>query len=250
MYLLDHLVHFVEKPEKLVETTREHGIHTVNGGKHEMWGTYNSLCYFELSYIEFIGIFDEALFEKSALEPFTLHETYKKKNFQNGVVRIALRTENIEKAAENLRLLSYEVHGPEKFSRTRPDGTILKWKLLHFGKTGQSLDFPFVIQWDGDDDQRFQELVESGVIKPHPIGDLQIKEIEIEVGDLSIAAEWGKVFGLEVEGTDSIRTIKIANCELKFKAVDGNNKISQITISGAQEEKELIIEGTSYLFKD
>lgn len=249
MYLLDHLVHFVEKPEHLVESTKALGLHTVNGGKHEMWGTYNSLCYFGLSYVEFIGIYDEVLFENSAREPFTLHETYKNKDYQNGVVRIALRTDSIKKNTENLRALGYEVYGPDEFSRTRPDGSILKWQLLHFGKENQSLDFPFIIQWDGHDNDRYHDLVESGTIKPHPLGNLHMKEIEFEVQDFSMALEWGKVFGVDMEGTDSSQTLKLPNCFLTFKKTDGRNRISQIIISGADEKKEMMLEGTKYVFE-
>lgn len=249
MYLLDHLVHFVEKPERLVKTTREHGLHTVNGGKHEMWGTYNSLCYFNLSYIEFIGIFDDALFEKAAREPYTLHETYKKGSLQNGIVRMAFRTECIEKAAENLCSLDYEVYGPEEFSRRRPDGSILKWKLLHFGKRGQIFDLPFIIQWEGNDSDRYQDLLRTGTIKPHPLGNLLIKEVEIGVEDLSIANEWGEIFGLEVEGTDKFKRVKMANCALTFKKTEGKNKIMQVIISGSKEEKEVTLEGANYIFK-
>jgi len=249
MLFLDHLVHFVEKPERLVETTREFGLHTVNGGKHEMWGTYNSLCYFGLSYIEFIGIFDEALFEKAAQEPFTLHESYKKQNYQNGVVRIVLRTDAIEKVAENLHSNGYEVHGPEEFSRTRPDGSVLKWKLLHFGKEGQNLDFPFVIQWDAQDDVRLQGLIESGSIKPHPLGNLQIEEIEFEVEDLAIAADWGSAFNFEVEGTDTYKKLKMPNASLTFKKTSGSSKISKVILTGTEEEKEVLLEGTTYHFQ-
>ena len=249
MYLLDHLVHFVEKPEELVDKTKELGLHTVNGGKHEMWGTYNSLCYFGLSYIEFIGIFDEPLFEKSAREPYTLHETYKNKNYQNGVVRIAFRTDSIEKNAENLRLLGYKVYGPDEFSRTRPDGSILSWKLLHFGKEGQAIEFPFIIQWDGEDNERYIDLVESASIKPHLLGSLKMKEIEFEVEDLSIADEWGLAFEFEVEGTAISKTVKAPNCLLTFKQTARSAKISQIIISGAVQEKDVVVEGTNYRFQ-
>lgn len=249
LYLLDHLVHFVEKPEHLVEATKELRLHTVNGGKHDMWGTYNSLCYFGLSYIEFIGIFDEALFEKAARVPFTLHETYKKKNYQNGVVRIALRTDTIEKDAEDLKSSGYEVSGPDEFSRTRPDGSVLKWKLLHFGKDGQSLDFPFLIQWDGTDKERYKDLVESRTIEPHPLGNLQLKELEFEVEDLSIATEWGKVFDFEVEVSETSQTLKAPNCSLTFKRTSGSNNISKIFISGAEEERDVMLEGANYFFE-
>ncbi|WP_168193826.1 VOC family protein [Lysinibacillus sp. SGAir0095] len=248
MYLFDHLVHFVEKPEQLVEKTREIGLHTVNGGKHEMWGTYNSLCYFGLSYIEFIGIFNEALFEEAASKPFTLHETYKLKQFQNGVVRLAMRSTSIEEDAEKLSSLGYEVYGPDNFSRTRPDGSVLKWKLLHFGKQGQSLEFPFIIQWEGNDNERLKDLTESGTIKPHPLGNLQIKAIEFEVEDLTIATEWGRAFDFEVEGTDIAKMVKTPNCILTFKKSAGENKISQISIHGGMEKLEVVLEGAKYLF--
>ncbi|MDI7741338.1 VOC family protein [Lysinibacillus fusiformis] len=249
MYLLDHLVHFVEKPEHLVEKTSELGLHTASGGKHDMWGTYNSLCYFGLAYIEFIGIFDKALFDKSAQEPYTLHETYKNKNLQNGVVRIALRTDTIEKDAENLRSLGYSVYGPTEFSRTRPNGSILKWKLLHFGKENQNIEFPFIIQWNGSDENRYNDLVASGTIKQHPLGPLQIKEIEIEVEHLATAAEWGSVFNFEVEDNGTDLKMKMPNTFITFTPSTGSNNISKIILSGAKKEKEVFIEGTKYLFQ-
>ncbi len=249
VYLLDHLVHFVGRPEQLVASTSELGLHTVNGGKHEMWGTYNSLCYFGLSYIEFIGIYDEPLFEKSALEPYTLHETYKNKNYQNGVVRLALRTNSIEKDAESLKSLGYDIYGPEEFSRTRPDGSVLSWKLLHFGKEGQALEFPFIIQWDGEDEARYNDLVESGAIKPHTLGNVKLKEIEFEVKDLSIATEWAIAFGLDVKERGTSKTLNIPNCLFTFKQSADSDKISQVVISGAAKEQDAVIEGTKYIFE-
>ncbi len=32
------------------------GFHTVLGGEHTTWGTWNSLSYFDLSYIEFLAV--------------------------------------------------------------------------------------------------------------------------------------------------------------------------------------------------
>lgn len=244
--LLDHVVHFVEKPELLVPATRQIGLHTVNGGKHEMWGTYNSLCYFGLSYVEFIGIFDEDLFEISAKEPYTLHETYQKRTRQNGALRIAMRTTTIEKDAEAIRVMGYEINGPQTFSRTRPDGSLLKWKLLHFGKRGHTLDFPFIIQWEGHDDARKGELEESGILKPHPVGNLQLEEVVIGCSDVNIAHEWGKILRFQIETSPSSIKLKGENCRLIFEK--GNNQISRIVFSGAREAKNVRIEGTQYVF--
>ena len=55
-FSFDHLVWFHHKPEKAIQPLSEKGIQVVHGGRHETWGTYNTLSYFGLSYIEFLGI--------------------------------------------------------------------------------------------------------------------------------------------------------------------------------------------------
>lgn len=247
MYALDHIVHFVDKPENLVGETRLLGLHTVHGGKHDMWGTYNSLSYFGLSYIEFIGVFDQALLEKSASEPFTLHESYKKRNYENGLTRIAIRTDTIEKDAESLREAGFTVYGPDDFSRTRPDGSVVKWKLLHFGQN--DLEFPFLIQWEGTDEERYDELVQLGTIDSHPLGDLKIEEIIYSTPDLTIAKEWAKIFKFELEEKQSSSTLKTPNCFISFHLKEtGKTELERIVIKGAKEEKEVKIEGATYQF--
>ncbi|WP_346235639.1 VOC family protein [Lysinibacillus telephonicus] len=254
MYLLDHIVHFVDKPEQLVEETKKIGLYTVNGGKHGMWGTYNSLSYFGLSYIEFIGIFDDELFEKSALEPFTLHESYKKRNRKNGFTRIALRTTSIEADAQKLKDAGLVVHGPETFSRTRPDGSVLKWKLLHFGNENQEIEFPFLIQWEGSDSDRYDELVKKETIGEHPLGNLKIEEVSYVVENLKSVKEWAELFNFDLDINETYIKLKAPNCVIGFykNTNDKNSNINQITeviISGAKEQKEIELEGASYKFK-
>lgn len=245
MYELDHIVHFVDKPEDLVDETKKIGLHTVLGGKHEMWGTYNSLCYFGFTYIEFIGVFDEALLEKSAAIPHTLHESYKKRHYKNGFTRLAFRTSTIEEDAVRLLKEGYEVDGPQHFSRVRPDGSIVKWQLLHFGKKDVAVDFPFLIQWEGTDEERFDELVKLGTIVEHPLGDLKIKEITYSVKDESVAQDWARVFGLETVENKNAITLFLPNCHITFKKSD-ENEIADVLIAGAKVEKDVVIEEATY----
>lgn len=252
MYLLDHIVHFVDKPEQLVEDTRKIGLHTVEGGKHEIWGTYNSLTYFGVSYIEFIGVFDEELLEKSSQIPHTLHETYKKRNGRNGFTRFAIRTNQIEKDAEKFRAEGLEVNGPEKFSRIRPDGKVIIWKLLHFGSQHNDVDYPFFIQWEESDEQRYNELVNHGTIAAHPLGDLKIKEISYGVDNLNIAKNWASLFNFIIDcETDDYIKLKTPNCFISFNKNIENveNEMFQVTILGASEEKEVKIQGATYKFE-
>ena len=160
----DHLVQQVQSPEDTKAFLNEHTIHTVNGGQHTMWGTYNTLSYFGLTYIEQIAVYDRALFEEAAKLPYSLHYTFKRDSERFGFSRIALRTTNIEGEAERLRALGLEVYGPDACSRTRPDGSVVKWKLLHFGKAGQVIDFPFFIEWADGDEERLAQLEKSGAL--------------------------------------------------------------------------------------
>lgn len=252
MYLLDHIVHFVEKPEHLIDQTKEIGLYTVNGGKHEMWGTYNTLCYFGLTYIEFIGIFNNELFERAAKEPYTLHETYKKSNRSNGFTRMALRTNSIEEDALRLRQVGLVVYGPETFSRTRPDGSVLTWKLLHIGEENTKVEWPFLIQWEETDEARLDDLVKRGTIGNHPLGDLRISEVVYQVEDLQIPQKWADVFGFAIEKNDSCITLRTSNCNFTFnenlQEEGERNNIDQVVISGAIEEKMVQLECGLYKF--
>nr|WP_106778815.1 VOC family protein [Lysinibacillus timonensis] len=249
MYYLDHIVHFVEKPEQMVEKTNEIGLHTVVGGKHSMWGTYNSLCYFGLSYIEFIGIYNEELFHKSAKEPYTLHQTYAKRNRKNGFNRIALRTNTIDHDAERLKKIGFTVYGPDSFSRTRPDGSVITWKLLHFGQHEQDMDYPFLIQWEGDDISRYEELEQLGTIKQHPLGNLKIIEISIEVKNIVIAETWARVFQYDIKKNENTATIFSPNCHFKFiQNEDAQNEITEVVIAGSTNDQEVILENAKYRF--
>ena len=50
---LDHVIHVVHDPNRVrLQFERLSGVHTVSGGQHTTWGTYNALCYFGLAYME------------------------------------------------------------------------------------------------------------------------------------------------------------------------------------------------------
>lgn len=57
----DHIVHYVHQPEQVFKALEPYGISAIQGGRHEQIGTYNALSYFDLSYIEWIGVYDHSL---------------------------------------------------------------------------------------------------------------------------------------------------------------------------------------------
>ncbi|WKT78654.1 VOC family protein [Lysinibacillus fusiformis] len=212
----DHLVHQVESPENIKVFFNKRNVHTVNGGQHTMWGTYNTLSYFGLSYIEQIAIYDRDLFEQAALYPYSLHYTFKRDHERQGFSRIALRTKNIEDEGQRLRALGYEVYGPDACSRTRPDGTIIEWKLLHFGMSGLSVDFPFLIEWADDDEERLAQLKASGAIDEKQA--ITMESIQFFVKDVEETAQlWQKVLQLpDFEQHEQFISLQLPNMRLDF----------------------------------
>ncbi|WP_332651296.1 VOC family protein [Lysinibacillus sp. 54212] len=266
MYYLDHIVQFVDQPEAAMQYLQEHGLHTVHGGQHTQWGTYNALSYVGSAYIELIGIYDEEQFSVAAKAPYSLHETYEKNHRQNGFNRIALRTTTIEEDAKTFYQAGYDVLGPERFSRTRPDGSIISWQLLHIGKQGTLFDYPFFIQWDLPEQERMQELTELGILGNHEAGDVEIAEVIHLVQNLEPLYELQKLLQLpsstviNEESNVEIFTMHTASGNLSYYKpigegdgwnafLDFGNGLHTVVISGAQKEKYITFDHANYVFK-
>ncbi|PKC51220.1 hypothetical protein RhiirA1_484251, partial [Rhizophagus irregularis] len=57
--------------------------------------------------------------------------------------------------------------------------------------------------WEGEDQERYEELKQLGTIKNHPLGNLKIKEISFSVPNLKIAEKWAGLFEYQVEKSDT-----------------------------------------------
>lgn len=197
-FQFDHFVHFVNSPEEAMAVYRELGLFAVEGGRHENLGTYNGLSYFGLSYVELIGAFDKSLLENAAGIEYSLRETIVKGHYTEGPIRIALRTKDLQAEADRFRSLGLEVYGPSDYSRKRPDGSLVKWKLLHAGKRDEALDLPFFIQWDESDEERIADLTARGTMADHPIGEVSLNSVGFAVNSIEeITERWTKYLQLE-----------------------------------------------------
>lgn len=242
----DHLVHQVQSPENTKIFLNEQAIHTVNGGQHTMWGTYNTLSYFGLSYIEQIAVYDRALFEEAAKLPYSLHHSFKRDKEPFGFSRIALRTTKIEEEAERLRALGLEVYGPEPCSRTRPDGSVIEWKLLHFGKPDLAIDFPFFIEWADGDDERFAQLEKSGALDAQQ--SLKMTSVQFVVKDVEeTVALWQEVLQLpQALVHEDYTSLHLPNIRLDFYGdnmivADKKDGPFAVSLTDATKEKRTIM---------
>ncbi|MBT2691686.1 VOC family protein [Bacillus sp. ISL-55] len=212
-YFFDHLVWFFKHPEKAISPLNEKGLHVVKGGRHEPWGTYNTLTYFGLSYIEFLGIENLLIAEKHDENRLITQivEQLAKEN-REGPATIAIRTNQIEELAIKLKTEGLTVYGPLAGERVRADGQVIRWSLLFPEYAENKVPLPFFIQWEKSDEERYLELEKQGVIGSHIVGQPKLESVGFVVNDLDKTLEiWSKMFGLK-QGEEYIDTELNARC--------------------------------------
>ncbi len=198
----DHLVHFLRRsPQEAVEEMKRMGFHAVSGGRHENWGTHNSLLYTDVSYIEFLSVEHMATAERSD-NPLIRQLVDDLGLYGEGLGQIAFRTWDIERVAEDLKRCGLRVTGPVPGSRKREDGSVIRWHMLFAESDEVRHTLPFFIQWAQSDEERRRDLTARGVIRPHPNSATRLEWIAYAVSDLDqTAARWKKWFGFDAGET-------------------------------------------------
>jgi hypothetical protein len=222
-FSFDHLVWFFKQPEEAILPLKQKGIHAINGGRHETWGTYNSLTYFGLSYIEFLGIENLLIAEKQKDNRLVTHivQQLAREN-QEGPARIAIRTERIEELAVKLKLEGVTVYGPLQGERVRADGQVIRWSLLFPENAVNELQLPFFIQWDKSDEERLSELEQQGLIGSHVEGNPKLESVGFVVHNIDqTIATWRKLFDFKqseefIDSTINARYRKLELCGTKL----------------------------------
>lgn len=198
-FSFDHLIWFTKQPEEMILPLKRRGIHAVNGGRHETWGTYNSLAYFGLSYIEFLGIENLSIAKKHQDNRLVTHivEQLSKENGE-GPARIAIRTNQIEQLSVRLKEEGFTVFGPLHGERVRTDGQIIRWSLLFPENSTNELLLPFFIQWEKSDEERLSDLRKQGLIETHFVGKPKLESVGIVVKNLDqTVTTWEQLLNLQ-----------------------------------------------------
>ncbi|MGE8207157.1 VOC family protein [Heyndrickxia sp. NPDC080065] len=231
----DHLVHLVNQPEEAIEAFAKIGLKAFLGGRHENWGTYNALSYFGLSYIEFLGIFDNEKANK-ILENDLVVQAAKLLPGREGFARIALRTNDMAAVVNSLTTRGINIIGPIKGERKREDGITLKWQMLFINDGSTELPLPFIIQWGEEDEIRQKDIDAIGT------NSMQLHELVFAVNNHIEAAEkWCSIFQLKKSDvyknkklkSDCIQ-IELEGCNLVFASPSGQGEMSRILESSGE----------------
>lgn len=216
---LDHVVYFTKKsPADIVSEQRKIGWHTVVGGSHKQWGTYNALMYVSNAYIEWLSLENEQIATQSEnpLVKLYLHD----RNDGEGWGTACLSVNGIEDFNEQLITKGYKTSGVLNAERATVQGAIRKWKMVFIEQApSDTLPYPFFIEWETEERTRWNELRQDGTVVASN-EKLAITECLFSVKNATeTTGQWATLLGVE-KTEDTV--IQLSNCSLKF--IDGTNE--------------------------
>jgi hypothetical protein len=178
---IDHLVLAAADPDRAAEELEQAvGLRSTGGGRHESMGTYNRLVWLGDSYLELIGVWDEALARGSWVGSPTVDALAAGRPF----VTFSLGSDDLDGDVAAFRSLGGRWDGPIRGERTRPDGGLVRWSNAMPGQLGPDLP-PFVIEHDSTGSEWTPAERASRAEAVHPIGaPVRLETLELMVSDV------------------------------------------------------------------
>ncbi|HWP56893.1 MAG TPA: VOC family protein [Candidatus Acidoferrales bacterium] len=170
---IDHIVIAVRDLDAAARDYERLGFTVVPGGRHPV-GTHNALIALaDGSYIELISFYREN----------PNHRWWKPLQIGEGLVDFCMQTSDLLDDLETMRSAGIRMHDPQPWSRTRPDGYELKWRLA-IPQEGDRGVAPFLIQDETPREERVPRQVD------HANGATGIAGLTIAVTDPIVVRDW------------------------------------------------------------
>jgi hypothetical protein len=150
------------------------GLTVIDGGVHPGLGTANRIVPLGDSYLELLGVVDEAEAGASPYGRALLENTAD----GDRLVRWSIRTDGIDDVCVRLGLTA------ERRQRRRPDGAMLTWRAAGLDLALQDGWLPFFMQWD--DPTQFP----GAIPVQHPRGRCRLARLELTPADAEQLQRW------------------------------------------------------------
>ncbi|MGH2351757.1 MAG: VOC family protein [Chloroflexota bacterium] len=214
----DHIVVAVKDLNKASATYRNNlGFTVVPGGEHPA-GTNNALVHFGIHYVELLAVRDAAAPGAKWLKDWIATASENPPTY-------AIAVSDLDAAIARLKAADVPYGEVEEGQRTTPDGTTLRWRsvvvapestpktqvpaviaasgrpppLPHKGQPAPKPAWPpmpFLIEWEGGDQARRDEIEKIGALAPHPAGWRDLMSVSVLVADPEFAAKcYQQAFG-------------------------------------------------------
>src|SRR5262245_57514309 len=144
MLRLDHVVYAVaELDEAAVRFRTAFGLDSVAGGRHERWGTANRIVPLGDQYVELVAAVDRDAAGAGGFGRAVMDRA----DAGGGWTTLAVTTDDLDGVADRLGL---EVGSG---ARTRPDGTVVRWRMAGLDDARREPWMPFFLAWEVPDEQ-------------------------------------------------------------------------------------------------
>jgi hypothetical protein len=142
-YWLDHLVYATPDVDQTInDLSRILGVTAAIGGQHPIWGTRNALLALgPKMYLEIMGP-DPKLSKPGLKRPFDLDKLYKPR-----LSTWVSRSEDLIKTVKVGRNVGVDLGEVQSGSRTKPDRSVLSWKMTDLMKFRENGIVPYFINW-------------------------------------------------------------------------------------------------------
>ncbi|HHU20677.1 MAG TPA: VOC family protein [Bacilli bacterium] len=234
----DHVVHYVNDLTAAKDVFVSNGLIAFEGGSHKQWGTYNVLSYFGLTYLEFLALENRKLAESISDPNDVVKDAVKHLPEEEVLSRLALRTDDIEAVRERLVTQGIEATPIMAGKRNDAKGNLIEWKMMTIPGDYQGLPYPFVIQWNGLDEEREAQLKETGIIQEHPAGNVVMERAIFHVEQPQAVAEhWAEIFDLSIDTEMADKAIAVKTDKHAFVFQLGSeNRLQVIEFSTDNEQ--------------
>jgi catechol 2,3-dioxygenase-like lactoylglutathione lyase family enzyme len=214
------------------------------GGRHP-GGTHNGIVRFGTDYVELIAVHDRAAVLASGIAD-TAAVVELLDRADGGILGYIVATDDIEAAATRFRGLELtEMVGPFAMERRRPDGKLLRWRLLSPRRQAWGTPWTMLIEWELPDAERLT-WEQPGV---HPNGAREIVSLAVAIGDLASGARfYERELGLEPvdrgnEPELGARRVsyQVGQTRIDLLAPDGPGPIAEAVAVGAERPWQLTL---------
>jgi hypothetical protein len=192
MIEVDHVLIAVDDLEAAAKEVEErYGLASVEGGRHQGFGTANRIVPLGETYLELVAVVDD---EEAAASGFG---SWVRGGEHPRLLGWCLRTDELDAVAKRLGLTIADG------SRARPDGAVLRWRMAGLERSAEEPSLPFFIEWGAGTPYPGEALTQSATID----------ELRLE-GDPERIEEWlgGAKVPISVsQGRPALRSIVLDN---------------------------------------
>jgi hypothetical protein len=135
---LDHVLIATEDLAHTASTwAEEHGLVSVEGGRHPGWGTANRIVPLGTSYLELVAVVDERETAQSTFGRWVSDQASR----AGRPIGWSVRPANLDETAGRLGLT------PQVGSRVKPDRGFVRWRTAGVDEARKEPSLPFFIEW-------------------------------------------------------------------------------------------------------